>query len=279
MRPFLLPHVGLAASLALCGCTNQADAHSAATGSANQTKPGDTGTRRANATMAGTKGATKSATKNAAKNSAFRTYAAADGRSLRSTLVVDEQSDGEHLAGVTHFEDGSCLSEEATTDRTGRLVRAEYAVSRPNADAHVLLDPGAGLVEVTLRGFQMRLSVPNDLPWVWAPQLDPASGGEAIATPLSALIALRGAHADHALRSIDLGVMESNTVMTDQVFVADGEQSGLVVVGDDAVDVRDGMPRNWHAGLLDRDIEARDADGLLAMLAAFSCAPVERSKT
>ncbi|HEY2736026.1 MAG TPA: hypothetical protein VGI70_18640 [Polyangiales bacterium] len=243
MRHLFLPHVGFAATLTLSGCI------------------------------------TPAAAKSAPARGAFSSYASADGSLMRSTLVIDDQRDGQHLAGVTQFDDGSCLSEEATTDRAGRLVRAEYTVSRPASDAHVVLDPQAGFVEVTLPTFQAHWSVPNDLSWVWAPQLYPAVGGETLATPLSAVVIDRSAHADRAIRALDLGTFESASVMSDQLVVIDDEHSETVVVGDEAVEVHDGLPRKWHAGLIDRDIEARDMDGLLAMLAAFNCGPAERSKT
>jgi hypothetical protein len=239
MRQTTLPNVALAASISFCGCT--------------QTE-----------TMRAPGGGT------------VHSYGATDGSPLRSTLFIDDKLDGQHLAGVTQLDDDTCIAEEATLALSGRLLHAEYTLSRhPASNTHVTLDPQSGLVEVTGPTSQMRWAVPNDLPWVWTPWLDAST----IATPVAALVTMRGARADTAVRSIDLRAFQSLSVMADQLVVADGEHTDLVVVGDDAVEVQRGVPAHWHLGALDRDIRARESNGLLRTLAAFACMPLDRSET
>jgi hypothetical protein len=239
MRQTTLPNVALAASISFCGCS--------------QTE-----------TMRAPGGGT------------VHSYGATDGSPLRSTLFIEDKPGGRQLAGVTQLDDDTCIAEEATLAQSGRLMHAEYTLSRnASPSTHVTLDPMSGLVEVTGPTFQLRWSVPNDLPWVWTPLLDAAT----LATPVAALVTLRGARADSAVRSIDLRAFQSFSVMADQLVVANGEHAELVVVGDDAVEVQHGVPSHWHLGALDRDIQARESNGLLRILAAFACMPLDRSET
>lgn len=209
----------------------------------------------------------------------LRDYEDTDGSGIRATLVVDAQGGEERLASVTHFEDGSCLMEEATLDRSGKLLRAESVLTGGAAvDVRVVLEPATGRVEVIYPTHRTRWTAPNDHPWVWAPLLASASGVATIATPLAALVTLRAANESLVLRAIDLGQTVSNTIMSDQLLVAD-EAASIVVVGDDAVDIVDGLPVSWRNAALDRRMAPRSRDGILNLLAAFSCSTPEKKKT
>jgi hypothetical protein len=205
-------------------------------------------------------------------------YSATEGSLRASTLVID--GDGRRLAGVTHFADGSCLAEEATLDHAGRLVRAQYAVTGASgASTHVLLDSPSGVVEITGPTGTTRMTVPNDWPWVYTPQLDPAANSQAVATPLAAVLTMRAARADRSVRAVELGAHKSYRVSSNQLLVKDEDQSDLIVVGDDVVAIERGLPQQWHLWALDQDLQARESDGLLSTLAAFACTPVEASAT
>lgn len=210
----------------------------------------------------------------------IRDYEATDGSGLRATLVVDAQRGAERLASATHFEDGRCLMEEATLDRNGKLLRASSTLSGGDAvaEVRVVLEPANDRVEVTYPTHQVRWSAPNDHPWVWAPLLATAGGPKTIATPLAALVTLRSAQEHFVLRTIDLAQIGSNTILSDQLLVPDGAMS-VVVVGDDAVDVVDGLPVRWRNAALDRVMAPRARDGILDLLAAFSCNAPEQKKT
>jgi hypothetical protein len=241
MRHTTLPNAALAAFLSLCGCA--------------QTEPMPAPASRT-----------------------LHSFSATGGNILRSTLAIENNGDRQHLRGVTQFNDGSCLDEDATTDHAGRLVRGEYTLTRSGAaNEHVVLDPRAGVVKVSGAVFPMRWSVPNDLPWVWAPTLGGVEGGRTVATPLAAIVTARGAHAASAVRAIDLAGFKSDSVMSDQLVVRDGADSELVVVGDDAVTVRAGMPSLWHVTALNQNIQAQT--DVKATQDAFVCTPVARSES
>jgi hypothetical protein len=243
MRHNALPHLALTASLSLGACAPSAPARAPAS------------------------------------RSLYR-YSAPNGAWPQSTLAIEQAADGQRLSGVTQFDDGSCLEEAATTDRSGRLVRAEYTFTRralPNA--HVVLDARAGMVEVAGPVFPMRWSLPNDLPWVWAPALDNGGGAQAVATPLAALVTLQGTQAAGAVRAIDLSALHSDRVSSGELRSRDAEQAESVVVGDDQVAVQDGLPQHWHLGALDREVQAGASSDPPGTLAAFVCAPIGRSKS
>jgi hypothetical protein len=197
-------------------------------------------------------------------------YSATEGNLRESTLVVD--GDGRRLAGVTHFADGTCLAEEATLDLAGRLVHAQYTVAGAAGDnTRVELDSTLGTVDIDGPRGHTHLVVPNDWPWVFTPQLAPQSNERAVATPLAAVLTLRGAHADRAVRAIELGKSRSYRTQSNQLLVKDEDKSDLVVVGDDVVSIDRGMPQQWHLWALDQDLAAREPTGLLSTLAAFAC--------
>lgn len=212
-------------------------------------------------------------------SSAFHAYSATQGDVTGSSLAIEQEPAGRRLAGVTHFADGSCLAEEATLDGDGRLLHAEYTLSRAASQTHVVLDPQAGVVAMRGPGLDARMQVPSDLPWVWMPLLDPAANGGALSTPLAAMVTAEGARASLAVRSIDLGTRKSHRWASDQLLVKDLDQTVLVVVGGDVVSLENDVPRQWHVWAFDQDLESREAEGLLDKLASFACLPATASAT
>lgn len=175
-------------------------------------------------------------------------YVAASGK-LESTLVVKvDAQGGERLTGETRLYDGTRLTEAATFDRTGRLVRAEIMLACASGRQTLVLDPIEGIVEARTESGTRRQRTPTDFPWLWVPRS--CSRGAALATPLSALVALRSVPTAGAGRLIDLDGLTSHTIMSDQVVVREDAHSDWVVLGDDAILVRDGLPRSWTSTLL-----------------------------
>src|ERR1700759_2510874 len=120
--------------------------------------------------------------------SAFRRYGSSDGRLVQGTLTLT----GAGLSGVTQLADGTCLAETATTDASGRLVRAEAHLAGPDGgDTRVVIDA--------------------------------ADGAVGLATPPWPVCALRGSSAGRAVRALDLRAFESHSVMDDQPVVANDE--------------------------------------------------------
>jgi len=210
---------------------------------------------------------------------AFHSYSATQGDVTGSSLAIEHEPAGLRLAGVTHFADGGCLAEEATLDSAGRLLHAEYTLSRADSQTRVVLDPAAGLVEIHGPGLEASMRVPSDLPWVWTPLLNPAANTGALSTPLAAVVTVYGARADRSVRAIELGARRSHSWLSEQLLVKDVDQTDLVVVGDDVVSLENGVPRQWHVWAFDQDLESRQADGLLDTLASFACLPVTASAT
>lgn len=204
-----------------------------------------------------------------AKNG-LQSYTTGDA-SMRSSLIVGAAAGVELLRSVTELSNGNCLTEEATTDETGRLIRAELTLHESDGDRNtrVVLDPRHGTVELTTATVHTRWAVPTDLPWVWAPLRDPAAKGVATATPLEAVVALRGAAGERPVRVLDLTKLESFTLMADQLVVPGERGTATVVLGDDYVETEGGMPRRVHLAALQRDLEvikpsasARGVDGI-----------------
>ncbi|HEY2734632.1 MAG TPA: hypothetical protein VGI70_11640 [Polyangiales bacterium] len=73
-------------------------------------------------------------------------------------------SDERHLSGVRNLADGSCVTEDATTDRDGRLRRAELWLSPPSAadNLHAILDAEHGSVAIETASLDIHWNVPND---------------------------------------------------------------------------------------------------------------------
>lgn len=186
-------------------------------------------------------------------------YVAASGR-LESTLVVTiDAQGGERLMGETRLDDGTRLTEAATLDRAGRLVRAEIVLAcGPQQQPQTLvLDPLAGVVEVRTESSSRRHRAPTDFPWIWTPRGCSTATSAALATPVSALVAFRSVPSAGAGRLIDLDGFASHTIMSDQVVVREDARAHWVVLGDDAMLVRDGLPRRWRSALLGEAIHLR----------------------
>jgi|GEM_PF-5338379 len=201
-----------------------------------------------------------SATTNAAPGAArVFSYAAASGAVESLFLRESLTAGGERLTGLTHLAQGTRVWEEARYDHAGRLVRAESVCSLPSGEStSVTFEPGAGAVETrSVRGFR-RWSVPTDYEWVWLPSGCGENAAAApITTPVAALVAARASKHQSVLRVIDPHRYSGHTVMVDQVVVREDAHANWVVLGDDAVLVRDDVPLRWHANALDVDVEQR----------------------
>jgi hypothetical protein len=197
----------------------------------------------------------------------FRRYGTPDAL-VQGTLLLEGPHHGQRLSGVIQLTDGTCLAEEATLDEAGRLATADVWLSGPAVEepTHVFLNPTRGVVELSAASRQIAWSVPSDLPWIWQPIL---STGASLATPLSAVIALRAAADGRSVRSLELDTFHSHSVTADQVLVAD-EEAATVVLGDDAADMADGLPTRIHFASLDRDLQVFEP-GQSPALAALSC--------
>jgi hypothetical protein len=186
-------------------------------------------------------------------------YAARSGELDSLLLREDEGAGGQRVMGVTRLADGTRLWEEARFDPTGKLLRAESMCVGPTGSSEtVILEAVSGIVETrTAEGFH-RWSVPTDYPWIWIPHgCGGSAQSSALATPVSALVATAGAPHDGARRLIDTRRFASYTVTGDQVVVPEEDpRSCWVVLGDDALLVRDGLPERWRANALGVDVEA-----------------------
>jgi hypothetical protein len=243
---------------------------------------------------------TQSATEARAVDQAPICYVSQDGRLVRSTLLVSPDSTGgERILGVTELRVSPSLGpavndsrvavhadgagvvksvERARVDASGRLVHLEAtigpAIGEP--DARVVLDPPSGKAQITTRTAHIEWSVPNDLPWVWAPLLTQPSTGAPIATPVDGRVVLRAAGSGQPVRLIDLGSLTSHAVAADQLVVADGERT-TVIIADDTVDLEDGVPRGLHLAALRTELSATDAGKQALTLANIACAPLDRT--
>jgi hypothetical protein len=207
-------------------------------------------------------------------------YASPDGERVRSTLVVTPERDGERMLGVTEIrtrgqveeaslaglhvvknDDAGIVSavEKAKLDEAGHLVRLEATIAARHGkvDTSIVLDPPTGRVEITTDSLHAVWLVPNDLPWVWAPLLSAPGSGGRIATPLAGRVTLLAAAKNHAVRRLDLATLANHPMTADQVVVPEDE-GATVVVGDDAVDVRDGRVIGIHLAALATNLERVD---------------------
>ena len=202
---------------------------------------------------------------------------------MHSTLVSMQSGDTERLIGLTELGTGERLVEQATIDLTGRLLEAAATLSPAPGTAagsgpatRVVFHPDRSSVEITAPAVHVEWSVPNDLPWVWAPLLTGPSPwrnrpGRPIATPLGARAAFRAAEGGRAVRLLDLGTLQHHTVTADQVVIPDGVNA-TVVLADDVVDVENGAPRRLHLSALDTTLEVLDARApSSALVAALRC--------
>jgi hypothetical protein len=214
----------------------------------------------------------------APETSIFRNYGAGERGLVHSTLMIE--AGNKRLSSVTQLADGTCLAEEARLDAAGRVLDAQATLAAADSGEvrHVALDARRGAVEVSAPNLHIRWKVPNDLPWAWSSLLGERESGAPIATPLGAVVAMRAASADRALRWLDLDGLESHTIMADQVLVAEG-RAHTVVLGDDAAELQGGLPQRIHHAALGRDLLADDAQAPWTALAAFSCVPRGGSRT
>jgi hypothetical protein len=204
----------------------------------------------------------------------------------------DGQLGGERLIGVTEV-DGSAtlrLVEDVTIDADGTLRRAEAVLSQAGVQTlRVVLDPRRGMVDFTTPGVgnPRHWRVPTDLPWVWAPLLRLPSSGSGVATAASARAtwrAVAGAAGNRPVRLLDLTNMVSHTITADQLLVPDeagdlgtraavDADKGVVVLGDDAIEVEGGMPIRLHLAALGVNVEPMDSKGLSGKLVASARCP------
>jgi hypothetical protein len=207
-------------------------------------------------------------------------YAAVDGQAVYSTLASMQTGNAERMIGMTELASGARLVEQATLDQSGRLVEADATLTPagaadPGPVTRVVFRPGRRSVELSTPALHLEWSVPDDLPWVWAPLLTAPSRSTShpapIATPLGARVAFRAAEAGRSVRLLDLGALEHHTLTADQLVITDGD-SATVVLADDAVDVDHGSPRRLHLAALDTTLEVLDARApSRALVAALRC--------
>jgi len=186
-------------------------------------------------------------------------YAADSGGVESLFLREDLGASGERLTGLTHLAEGTRVWEEARFDHAGRLVRAESVCSLPSGDSTTItFEPTLGVVETrSAQGFH-RWSVPTDYAWAWLPSAcgeDIASG--AITTPVAVVVAARASKHQRVLRLIDTHKFSGHTITVDQVVVPEDDHASWVVLGDDAVLVREEVPLRWHAHALGVDLAQR----------------------
>jgi hypothetical protein len=120
-------------------------------------------------------------------------------------LTVQHQ----HWSEQTVQQDGARIAEQATFDRFDKLVHAEIRLTCPSGYAElVVLDPHAGVIDVTTPTGSHRWYAPTDLPWMWAPRACLESVSRRVATPLAARVTLHGAKGTEALRLLDLNASD-----------------------------------------------------------------------
>jgi hypothetical protein len=184
-------------------------------------------------------------------------YAARGGELESLLLQQDDVALGERLTGVTRLRDGTRLWEEARFDRAGRLIRAESMCSSPSGNSETLVfEAESGNVELRTAAGAQRWNVPTDYPWIWVPHACSGSA-QALATPVSVLVAMHPAAHGGVRRLLDTTKPTSHTITSDQVVIDDSPGAYWVVLGDDAMLVRDGLPQLWRASSLGVDVEQR----------------------
>jgi hypothetical protein len=207
-------------------------------------------------------------------------FSSADAGRLRSSLSRQDSVGSEHLYGVTELTgEGLRLVEDVTLDESGALKSAEAVLTRAGDtfEKRVLIDPEHGTVDVTSGALQVHWQVPRDYPWVWAPLLtsnapNTALGSSApISTPLDARVVWRASAGGRTVRMLDLGSLKSFTLTADQVATREGD-AGTVVLGSDATEIEQGMPKSLHLAAMNTDLVSRDlAQTPSALLAVAGC--------
>lgn len=173
------------------------------------------------------------------------------------------------LHAVTELPSGTRLTEEATINAAGRLVRAVLTFDQrvPALRTQVTLEPTRGLVSLQSPTLRVRWQVPTDLSWVWAPLQDPGSQA-AFATPLQAQVALRAASDERPVRVLELEQLQSFTLMADQLVSRDHESGrATVVLGNDYADFLDDRPWRVHLAAIGRDLESINAAAVVPVRA------------
>jgi hypothetical protein len=203
-------------------------------------------------------------------------FASADVGGLESALSRSVSANAEHLHGVTELpSEGLRLVEDVTLDERGALKSAEAVLTRTGDtfEKRVLIDSERGTVDVTAAALHLHWDVPRDYPWIWAPLLTTktANGSAPISTPLDARVVWRAAAGGRTVRLLDLGTLQSYTLVADQVASREGD-SGTVVLGSDASEIEQGMPKSLHLAALNSDLVNRDlAQTSSALLAVAGC--------
>jgi hypothetical protein len=181
------------------------------------------------------------------------------------------------LHGVTELtREGLRLLEDVTLDETGALKFATAVLTRTGdtSEKRILVDPEHGTVDVTSAALHLHWVVPRDYPWIWAPLLATSApdGRDApVATPLDARVVWRASAGGRTVRLIDLGTLKSYTLLADQVAAREGD-AGTVVLGNDASEMVQGMPKSLHLAAFGTDLVNNDlAPTTSALLAVAGC--------
>jgi hypothetical protein len=192
-----------------------------------------------------------------------------------------ESGAGERLLGLTELASGERLVEDVTIDESGRLVEgvATLTAAGSTAATRVVLHPGLGSATLTTPVLNLEWSVPNDLPWVWAPVLTARAQARPIATPLDAEVVFRAAAAGRPVRLLDLGALAHHSVTADQMVIPDGD-AATVLLASDVIDFENGSPRQLHLSALDQTLDIIDANAPSgALVAALRCTALSGSLT
>jgi hypothetical protein len=173
-----------------------------------------------------------------------------------SRATSSATKDSISLHSVTELPSGTWLTEDATTDAAGRLVRAVLTFDQgaPALRTRITLEPSRGFVSVQSPTLQVRWQVPTDLRWVWAQVQDPSSHAT-FATPLQAQVALRATSGERAVRVLELERLTSFTLMADQLVMRDHESGrATVILGNDYADFLDDRPWRVHLAAIGQDL-------------------------
>ncbi|MCC6553338.1 MAG: hypothetical protein IT372_10005 [Polyangiaceae bacterium] len=156
------------------------------------------------------------------------TYTVLEG-GARSRVERAMLADGsEALSGETRPAAGgrAVIRERVEIGADGRLRRADVLIDTGDGQTRrVVLDPARGAAYFT-GGQSGTLHVPTGEPWSYA--LPPSP------TPIAAWVTVRAAASAPSVRLVDLKGARSDSVMSDQLVVRDGDEA-FVVLGDDVV--------------------------------------------
>lgn len=187
----------------------------------------------------------------------------------RAGAGVSTTRDTLSLHSVTELPSGTRLTEDATTNAVGALVRAVVTLDQrePAQRTRITFEPSRGFVALQSATLHVRWQVPTDLPWVWAQLKDPSSHAT-FATPLQAQVALRATSGARAVRMLDLEHLTSVTLMADQLVSRDQEAGrATVILGNDYADFVDDRPWRVHLAAIGRDLDSIDATPIVPIRA------------